>query len=54
MILDFTPQSVSVRYKVDGIWHGMPPLQRETGDYMLASLKQLAELDFRERRQRPV
>ncbi len=54
VLMDFSAKVVSVRYKVDGIWHNMPPLQREVGDYMLASLKQLAGLDYRERRQRQV
>jgi type II secretory ATPase GspE/PulE/Tfp pilus assembly ATPase PilB-like protein len=52
VLMDFTPQQVNVRYQVDGIWHNMPALPRDTADYMLASLKHLAGLDFRERRQR--
>lgn len=52
VLMDFTANGVNVRYQVDGMWFNMPPLPRDTGDYMLASLKELAGLDFRERRQR--
>ena len=51
-VLDFTAQQVNVRFKVDGIWQPGPTLEREDGDYMLATLKQLAGLNYRERRQR--
>lgn len=51
-VLDYTPQHVNVRFRIDGIWHAGLPLDRESGDYLLASLKQLSGLDFRERRNR--
>ena len=51
-VFDFTPQIVNVQYKIDGIWHKMPPMDRETGDFMMASLKQLAGMNYRERRAR--
>lgn len=51
-VLDFTAQQVNVRYRMDGIWHNGPQLERERGDYMLATLKQMAGLNYRERRQR--
>ncbi len=54
ILMDFSANSASVRYQVDGIWHNMPPIPRDVGDYMLASFKQLAGLDYRERRQRQV
>ena len=54
VLLDFTANSVSVRYQVDGLWHSMPAMDRTTGDYMLATLKQMANLDWRQRRQRQV
>lgn len=54
VLMDFTANAVSIRYQVDGIWHNMPALQRDIGDYMLATFKQLAGLDYRERRQRQV
>ena len=54
ILFDFTEAQVNVRYQVDGIWHPMPSFDRESGDYMLATAKQIANLDYRERRQRQV
>ena len=54
ILMDFTQQQCAVRYQVDGIWYNMPPLQRNIGDFMLASMKQLAGLDYQERRARQV
>ena len=51
-ILDFTSNQVNIRFKIDGIWHSMAPMDRESGDYMAATLKQLAGMDYRERRAR--
>ncbi len=51
-VFDFTPQFVNIRYQIDGIWHNMPQMDRETGDFMMATLKQLAGMDYRERRAR--
>ncbi len=48
-VLDYTANQVNVRYQIDGIWHAGAPMDRETGDYMLATMKQLAGLDYRER-----
>lgn len=52
VVLDYTSQQVSVRFQVDGQWRDMPPMDRPTGDYMLVSLKQLANLDYRVRDER--
>jgi len=49
-ILDFTPQQVNIRFRIDGLWHPGMPMDRQTGDYMLAVLKQLAGTDYRDRR----
>lgn len=54
ILMDFTQQQCSVRYQVDGFWYNMPPLARNVGDFLLASMKQLAGLDFGERRARQV
>jgi len=54
VLMDFTANQCTVRYQVDGIWYNMPTLSRLTGDYMLASMKQLAGLDYRQRRDRQV
>ena len=51
-VLDYTANQVTVRYQIDGIWHAGNPMDRETGDYMLATLKQLAGMDYRQRRKR--
>ncbi|MBL8853939.1 MAG: Flp pilus assembly complex ATPase component TadA [Planctomycetaceae bacterium] len=52
VILDFTAHHVGVKQQVDGIWVDLPPMDRPTGDFMLATLKQLCNLDFRERETR--
>ena len=49
-VLDYTAQTVHKRALVDGIWHKFAPVDRETGDYMLATLKQMAGLNYKERR----
>ncbi len=51
-VFDFTQQFVNIRYRIDGIWHSMPQMDRETGDFMMATLKQLAGMNYRERRAR--
>ncbi len=51
-VLDYTPQQVNVRFQIDGLWHAGVAMDRETGDYLLATIKQLAGLDYRERRAR--
>ena len=51
-VLDYTPQQVNIRFRIDGLWHPGQPMDRQNGDYMLAVLKQLAGLDFRNRRNR--
>ena len=52
VVLDYSAQAVKIRFQIDGIWHPMPPMDRETGDYMLAAIKQLAGMNYQERRQR--
>ena len=51
-VLDYTANQVNIRFQIDGLWHSMAPMDRESGDYMLAALKQLAGLDYRDRRNR--
>ncbi len=51
ILLDFTRDTVSRRMQVDGLWHPMSPLDRETGDAILWTLKVLADLNPGERRQ---
>nr|HQU45442.1 ATPase, T2SS/T4P/T4SS family [Pirellulales bacterium] len=52
IMLDFTQQSVSVRFQVDGVWHPGENLDREPGDMLLAVLKVLCALNPNERRAR--
>ena len=52
ILLDYTRDAVAIRYQVDGVWHPMPAKDRQSGDYMLASLKKLADLNYQERRAR--
>ncbi|HVX11190.1 MAG TPA: ATPase, T2SS/T4P/T4SS family [Pirellulales bacterium] len=52
IMLDYTQQSVSVRFQVDGVWHPGENLEREPGDMLLAVLKVLCALNPNERRAR--
>lgn len=49
-ILDYTSRAVMQRTHVDGIWHKLPPMDRESGDEMLETLKLMAGLNPKERR----
>lgn len=51
-MLDFTQQAVAVRYEIDGVWQEGRTQDRESGDAVLAVLKQLAALKPAERRAR--
>ncbi len=50
LILDFSAEGVAVRQQVDGVWHVGEPRDRESGDVLLAVIKQLANLNPAERR----
>jgi len=50
ILIDFTAQGASIRFRVDGLWEKMPPLERETADGMLVVLKRLAMLNPLDRR----
>lgn len=52
VVLDYTQNSVNIRFQIDSIWHTMPSMDRETGDYLLATMKQLAGMNYQERRAR--
>ena len=51
-VLDYTANQVNVRYQIDGLWHAGAPMDRESGDYMLATLKQISGMNYQERRAR--
>ena len=50
LLLDFTANAVGVRILVDGVWHNLEPMDRQTGDNLLMSLKCLADVNPMERR----
>ena len=51
-MLDFTSDSVSVRFQIDGVWHESESLDRESGDGILEVYKRLADLKVEERQKR--
>jgi len=51
-LFDFSAQAVPFRYQIDGVWMPMPGMDRESGDPMMASLKQLAGMNWQDRRTR--
>ncbi|MEA1949963.1 MAG: ATPase, T2SS/T4P/T4SS family [Planctomycetota bacterium] len=52
IMLEYSQQSVSVRYMIDGVWHNDEPQDRESCDPLLESLKVLAGLNPQERQAR--
>ncbi len=52
VMLDYTPQSVGVRYQIDGVWHDRSSLERAVGDPILETLKTLSALNPKDRRNR--
>ena len=52
VMLDYTQQSVAVRFQVDGVWHPGETMEREPGDMLLAVLKVISALNPNERRAR--
>ena len=52
IMLDYTAESVAVRYQIDGVWLDRAPMDRENGDAILGVLKGLAGLNITERRKR--
>ena len=52
ILLDFSRQAVAGGFDVDGVMQRIAPMDRQTGDTMLAVLKTLANLNVRERQAR--
>lgn len=50
ILLDYTQQGVAVRFRVNGLWEAMPPMDRPTGDPVLMVLKRLCLADPADRR----
>ncbi|HIQ20169.1 MAG TPA: hypothetical protein EYH34_02870, partial [Planctomycetes bacterium] len=51
-MLDYTQQSVAVRWLVDGVWHAAEPMDRELADPALEALKILCGLNPQDRQSR--
>ncbi|WP_146584088.1 ATPase, T2SS/T4P/T4SS family [Posidoniimonas polymericola] len=49
VLLDYGQEAVGVRHYIDGVWDVGEPRDRESGDVMLAVMKQLADMDVKER-----
>lgn len=52
VLMDYAPEVVTVRHMIDGVWHGGDARDRESGDVMLAVMKQLSNLNVSERRKK--
>ncbi len=52
VLIDYSQTQATPRILVDGTWHAIPPMDRQTGDAVLYSMKYLAGLDPAERRAR--
>ncbi len=52
LVLDYSQSGVGVKHLVDGVWQNGETRDRESGDVMLAVMKQLANLDITERRKK--
>jgi type II secretory ATPase GspE/PulE/Tfp pilus assembly ATPase PilB-like protein len=52
IMLDYSQQGVAIRMRVDGLWEGLPSMDRETGDGVLVILKKLCSLNSTDRRSR--
>ncbi|MEX2172359.1 MAG: ATPase, T2SS/T4P/T4SS family [Pirellulales bacterium] len=54
VVLDYNAQSVAMQHRIDGVWHNGEARDRESGDVMLAVMKQLSNLNISERRKKQV
>lgn len=50
VLLDYSRERVTARLQVDGVWHPLPPMDRQLGDAMLISLKSISGLNVADRR----
>ncbi len=50
ILMDFSAQGAVVRYRIDGIWETLPPMDRPTADAALVAMKKLLGLNPAERR----
>ena len=52
IMLDYTAQGVAVRFEIDSVWMNAEPMDRQTGDAVLAVYKKIANLNVQDRRSR--
>ena len=52
LVMDYARDQVKLQMMVDGIWHPLEPMDRQSGDSILVCLKYLAGVNPRERRSR--
>lgn len=50
LMLDFTAQGVGVRFEIDGVWMNADPMDRQSGDAVLAVFKTITNLNVQDRR----
>jgi type II secretory ATPase GspE/PulE/Tfp pilus assembly ATPase PilB-like protein len=50
ILMDYAAQGAVVRYRIDGVWETLPPLDRPTGDAALVVYKKIFGLNPAERR----
>ncbi|MBP88013.1 MAG: general secretion pathway protein GspE [Planctomycetaceae bacterium] len=50
LMLDFTAQGVGVRFEIDGVWLNADPMDRQTGNAVLAVYKTITNLNVQDRR----
>lgn len=50
ILMDYSQAACAMRYQVDGQWEPLPPIDRETGDAMLITLKQICQMNPADRR----
>ena len=54
VLIDYSQAQATPRIFVDGTWHPLPPMDRQTGDTVLYSMKYLGGLDPADRRNKQV
>jgi len=54
LLIDYSQTQATPRIFVDGTWHPIPPMDRQTGDAVLVSMKYLGGLDPADRRNKQV
>jgi type II secretory ATPase GspE/PulE/Tfp pilus assembly ATPase PilB-like protein len=50
ILMDFSVQGAVVRYRIDGVWETLPPMDRSSADAALVAMKKLLGLNPAERR----